>query len=499
MQPLIELGRQGAVGYRHAELVVPRRNIIPEEYLRTTPLNLPELTEHDVTREMMERSHHVLSVDEAKLFPLGSCTMIYTPHAARRVEDFANSHLYQPDSSVQGNLRILYDLENILSELGGAKKGTLQPIAGAHGELTAMFMIGAYHKFRNDKRRYALIPQSAHGTNPSSAAMAGLEVRNLPPEENGKLDLGVLKDYLSQTDRETGRELGYSVAAFMITQPSTYGLYEEKIIEITGLMHKYGIQVYCDGANFAALNNRVKLIDLGADAFHFNLHKTFGVYHGGGGPGAGFVGVAEHLESFLPVPLIKKRQDKFVRSYNAPLSIGPVSGTLGNFLADIIAYQYIHLMGSDGMREATGIAVLNGNYQHHLLSKFLPPAFAEYVMHEGIVTDAELRKLKVKIQLDGKPDEKDRPLTVADLAKAIIDSGRYYAPTVSFPLHEGILTEPTSSARRQDMDDFAADLEQIVIRASEDPEWLATSPHNLIVGRGQQALANRNPVFKWVL
>ncbi|MBI2580669.1 aminomethyl-transferring glycine dehydrogenase subunit GcvPB [Candidatus Woesearchaeota archaeon] len=475
MKPLNELSREGAGGYRLPKLEVPPQPQLPQSYLRAE-LKLPQLTEHDVIREFMGRSHANTSVDGSPLFPLGSCTMIYTPIAARKAPElFAQLHPLQPAQTAQGALKLMHDLERILSEMGGAAAGSLQPAAGAHSELTAMFMIAAYHKSKGEdkQRRVVLIPDSAHGTNPASAAMAGYAVETVPSDKRGRLDYARLEEVL--------REKGESVAAFMITQPSTYGIYDEKINDITALLHRHGAQVFCDGANFAALTNRVKFGDLGVDVFHFNLHKTFGVPHGGGGPGAGFVGAAEHLVPFLPVPRVEERNGRFELSHDHPQSIGTLSSAYGNFLADVMAYAYIQLLGSEGFREASGVAVLTGNYMHRMLSEVLPPAFPGLVMHEGIVLDTPLRKLSLKVM---------------DLVKGIIDLG-YYAPTVSFPLGNGILTEPTHSASRGAIDGFAQDVAEIVKHAEQDPLWLAASPHNTPARRFEEAKANRNPVFIW--
>ncbi len=482
--PLNELSREGAGGYRLPSLEVPFQTPLPQKYLRAD-LPLPQLTEHDAVREFMKRSHTNTSVDGSPLFPLGSCTMIYNPAAIRDVAVFANLHPLQPEQTSQGALRILFDLERILSELGGAAAGTLQPAAGAHSELTAVFMIAAYHASRGegDQRKTVLIPDSAHGTNPASAAMAGYNVQTAPSNKSGRLDLEALTKIME--------EKGNTVAALMITQPSTFGIYDEQIKDITKVMHDYGAQVFCDGANFAALVNRVKFGDLGIDVFHFNLHKTFGVPHGGGGPGAGYTGAAKHLVPFLPTPRIESSMERFVLSFDHPQSIGTVSSAYGNFLADVMADKYILLMGSDGLMESSGVAVEAGNYQHQLLSKILPPAFGGVVMHEGIVLDTPLRGLKVN------SDGRAKQLTVIDLVKALTDLG-YYAPTVGFPLHDGILTEPTHSASKAAMDAFARDLKEAVEHATQDPEWLATSPHSTLVGRLKEAESDRNPVFTWV-
>ena len=485
MKQLIELSREGAGGYRLPPSVVPQQTQLPEKYLRTS-LNLPQLTEHDAVREFMERSHTNVSVDGAPLFPLGSCTMIYTPTSARKVaEEFARLHPLQPAQTSQGALRLMYDLERTLSEMGGASAGTLQPAAGAHSEITAVFMIAAYHRSRGEgpKRKIVLIPDSAHGTNPASAAMAGYKVLEVPSNSAGRLDYKKLEEIV--------KENGAAIAALMVTQPSTFGIYDESIKDVTALMHSCGAQVYGDGANFAALANWVKFGDLGFDVFHFNLHKTFGVPHGGGGPGAGFVGAAQHLEPFLPVPRVDARGEGFVLSFDQPQSIGTVSSAYGNFLADVMAYKYIQLLGSDGFREASAAAVLTGNYMHHLLSQILPAAFPGRVMHEGIVLDTPLRKLKPET------NGNEKALTVIDLVKALVDKG-YYAPTVGFPHHQGILTEPTHSASKGAIDGFASVLKEAVEHAMKDPDWLATSPHNTPVGRLLEAESDRNPVFTWV-
>ncbi len=482
--PLNELSREGAGGYRLPPLEVPLQTPLPQNYLRAD-LQLPQMTEHGARREFMKRSHANTSVDGSPLFPLGSCTMIYNPAAIRDVAAFANLHPFQPAQTSQGALRMLYDLERILSELGGAEAGTLQPAAGAHSELTAVFMIAAYHRSRGEgsQRKTVLIPDSAHGTNPASAAMAGYDIQTVPSNKKGRLDLEALTKIMG--------EKGNTVAAFMITQPSTFGIYDEQIKGITKVMHDYGAQVFCDGANFAALVNRVKFGELGVDVFHFNLHKTFGVPHGGGGPGAGYTGATKHLVPFLPTPRIEERSGRFALSFDHPKSIGTISLAHGNFLADVMAYKYILLMGSDGLREGSGVAVLAGNYQHHLLSQVLPPEFGGMVMHEGIVLDTPLRRLSVAA------DGKQRQLTVLDLVKALTDLG-YYAPTVGFPLHNGILTEPTHSASKAAMDAFARDLKEAVEHAIRDPKWLATSPHNTLVGRLEEAESDRHPVFTWV-
>ncbi len=504
LKTLDELSRPGAVGYRLPTLHLPEPEVLPLSYgalplryLREEfggpyrALKLPELSERDVVRAFANRGRANVSVDGADLYPLGSCTMIDTPHAARRVDAFSGLHPWQPEETVQGALGLMYRLERILSEFGGAYKGTLQPAAGAHGELTAMLMIAAYHRSRGEERSVVLIPDSAHGTNPATAAMAGYTVVAVKSDSTGRLSMDDLESKLE--------EHGAKVAALMITQPNTYGIYDESLPRIAEAVHKRGGEVYCDGANFAALTGRVLLGQLGVDAFHFNLHKTFGVPHGGGGPGAGFVGIAEHLAPFLPVPLIEQNIDGlFVLSYDRPSSIGTVSSAFGNFLADVMAYQYIHLMGDDGFREASAVSVLAGNYMHRLLGEVLEPAFPGLVAHEGIVRATALEALTVNT------GGKERRLNVTDLAKGLISRlglGIFHAPTIGWPVHDGLLTEPTHSASKGAMDRFAAQVEYVMAMARADPEWLARAPYGTpssrIQGTPQEAEANRKPVLTW--
>lgn len=480
MQLLTEISREGAGGYILSALTVPTQELLPDRYLRKD-LNLPQVSEMDIKKEFMERGNANISVDDALLFCLGSCTMGYTPDLIRKIHlPFLGLHPLQPEQSAQGAFRILHNLERILSEFGGAEEGTLHPAAGAHSELTSIYMIEKYHRDRGEgeKRKYVVVPDSSHGTNPATAAMAGYSKENIisiPTYKDGSMDYDALKEFVN--------EHGDEVAALMITQPNTFGIYDKRIKEITELMHEHGAKVFCDGANFAALTGRVRYADLGVDVWHFNLHKTFGVPHGGGGPGAGYVGATPDLVPYLPGPRIVENEGRFSLEYN-PKSIGSISSAFGNFLADVMSYGYILLLGQDGFREASGRAVLAANYLFEKVKLVLPPAFDVPVAHEFVVMDVPLQNYG---------------LTAGDFAKGLIDRGIY--PTVNFPHASSIvrdpitkkllygpkignfLIEPTFNPKLSTLDEVAMVFDEIAKRAMESPDWLRYSPHNLSIAR----------------
>src|SRR3989344_431256 len=480
MQLLTEISREGAGGYSLSALTIPTQELLPDRYLRKD-LNLPQVSEMDITKEFMERANTNISVDDAKLFCLGSCTMGYTPDLIRKIHlPFLGLHPLQPEQTAQGAFKILHNLERILSEFGGAEEGTLHPAAGAHSELTAIYMIEKYHRdnCEGEKRKYVVIPDSSHGTNPATATMAGYAKENvvsIPTDKDGSMDYNALKEFMN--------EHGDEVAALMITQPNTFGIYDKRIKEITELMHEHGAKVFCDGANFAALTGRVRFADLGVDIWHFNLHKTFGVPHVGGGPGAGYVGATSDLVPYLPGPRIVENEGTFSLEYN-PKSIGAVSSAFGNFLADVRSLGYILALGQDGFREASGRAVLAANYLFEKVKLVLPPAFDVPVAHEFVVLDIPLQKYG---------------LTAGDFAKGLIDRRIY--PTVNFPHASSIvrdpmtkellygpkiwnfLIEPTFNPKLSTLDDVAVDFEQILKQAQEEPDWLKYSPYTLSVGR----------------
>lgn len=499
MQTLNELHIPGGNDYTLPPLGVPLVEV-PPKYRRGT-LPLPEIRKWTLEEAFTDRAQANISVDSTiggeGLYPLGSCTMIYTPPLVRRSHrPFQGLHPYQPIETVEGTLSLMYDLERILSEMGGAHEGTLQPAAGAHSELTALLMIAKYFESKGEhvQRRVVLIPDSAHGTNPATATMAGYKVVPIPSDDQRRLDYKHLEGVM--------KTRGSEVAALMITHPSTYGVYDEQITDITALLHGHGALVYGDGANFVALSNRVKFGDLGIDVFHFNLHKTFGVPHGGGGPGAGYVGVAAELAPFLPIPRIVHTTAGYGLSFDHPQSIGTLSSAYGNFLADVMAYTYTLLLGADGFRETSAAAVLTGNYLHRRLSELFPPHNnGGLVMHEGIVLDGSLDGLGPRgfkgISMPVAKD-KTKPITWADFVKALIDRG-HYAPTVAFPVHNGILSEPTYSASKGAIDRFVDDCRETLEHIHQDPSWLARVPEFLPVGRLQEAESDRNPIPIWRL
>ena len=500
MQPLDQLHRPGAGGYVLPSLQVAPQQGLPAAYARENPLKIPELTEHDVVREFSRRGDANTSVDTANLFPLGSCTMIYNPIQIRNVAPFAKIHPRQPEYTIQGALKLLYDLTQIEVELNGMAAGTLQPCAGAHSELAAILMVAEfYRQTEGSNRKIVICPDSAHGTNPATAAMVGYQVHQINSTPDGLFDLESLIGFMGEKNKGSAR--GYDVAAIMITQPSTFGIYDPNIKNISKVMSNYGAQIYMDGANLIALVGRVLPGSLGITVIHNNEHKTLGVPHGGGGPGAGFVGVAEHLVPYLPIPVLALAGNEVVLDYNRPHSIGSISSALtGNFLANVMAYQYTKLMGADGLREACGVSVLTGAYMHHKLSEILEPAFRTPVMHEGIVIfDKDAQNIGVPIDHDGSPMRSgERQVDMTDLVKMVI-SGEFYAPTIGFPsIHRGekvmgsILSEPTHSARKEDIDQFVAGFSSALQTAREHPEIAATAPNG---ARIMQVDANRKPVF----
>jgi glycine dehydrogenase subunit 2 len=455
--------------------VKPVQDLLPAGELRQE-LNLPEVSELDVVRHFTRLSKLNYSVD-GEFYPLGSCTMKYNPKLDENVAalpGFRQLHPLQPESTVQGALRVLYELEQLLGEITGLPGVSTQPVAGAHGELTGILMVRAAHVKQGRMRRKVLIPDSAHGTNPATAAMAGYEAVTVGHDrQSGELDL---QDFRAKLDDEC--------AAIMITVPNTLGLFERQIVEICRLAHEVGCYVYCDGANMNAMVGQVRPGDLGVDLLHINLHKTFAVPHGGGGPGGGAICVAPQLAPFLPAPVVVRHQDgSYGFDHQRPDSIGRVHGFHGNFNAALRSYTYILSLGKEGLYELGANAVLNANYLRHRLRE----AFRFYVdrtcMHEFV--------------LDGRP-LREHGLRTLDLAKRLIDYG-YHPPTIYFPLiaPEAIMVEPTETESRQTLDAFAEAMLAIAREAREEPERLRHAPHNTPVGRLDEVRAARQPDLRW--
>lgn len=471
----IEKSVAGRRAVRFAKAAKPAAAWLPESLLRKTPPRLPEMGEFEVVRHYTRLSRLNFCLD-TNFYPLGSCTMKYNPRATEEVaglDGFAGAHPCAPDSAAQGTLEILHRLEKLLCEVTGLAAFTLQPAAGAHGEFTGILVAGAYHRARKDqKRTEILVSDAAHGTNPASAVLGGFSVRTVPSRPDGRLDPAALK-----------AELGPQTALVMLTIPNTLGLFESHIREIAESVHATGALLYMDGANFNALLGLAKPADFGVDILHLNLHKSFSTPHGGGGPGAGPVGVTAELANFLPVPRVALENGKFVLKTKIPGSIGRVRSFAGNVGVAIRAYAY--LRGHDGrtLRSIAENAILNANYARVRLKDLFPAAVDEPCMHECV--------------LHAEP-EKMNGVKTLDVAKRLLDHG-FYAPTIYFPLivHEAIMIEPTETETRETLDDFVAALRAIHAEALADPERVRAAPHNLPVKRLDELAAARTPNIAW--
>ncbi len=477
-EPLIyELSKPGRRGYTLPRLDVPERaltDFLPESQLRRKPAPLPEVSENEVIRHFVRLSEMNYSVDTG-FYPLGSCTMKYNPKINEdmaALPGFTDIHPLQPEETVQGALELMYQLQQYLAAISGFDAITLQPAAGAHGELTGILIARAYHEKQGNPRKIVLVPDSAHGTNPASVTLSGYVTRTVKSNDRGTIDLEDLE-----------RNLSEEVAAFMVTNPNTLGLFEEDILEIARRVHEVGALMYMDGANLNALMGKVRPADLGFDIMHFNLHKTFSTPHGGGGPGSGPVGVKAFLEPFLPVPRIVKTDEGYRLSWDHPDSIGKVHTYYGNFLVMVRAYTYIRMMGPEGLTRVTEDAVLNANYLRVLTGQVLPVAYDRPCMHEFVLTGKPLKQYGVR---------------TLDVAKRLLDYG-FHAPTVYFPLivPEALMIEPTETETKETLDAFAETLKRIVKEAQENPELLHEAPHRTPVRRLDEARAARFPDLRY--
>ncbi len=475
---LFEMSRPGRRGYSLPSNDVPEKSLdelLPRKAQRSEPLELPELSEVGVVRHYTELSTRNFGVDTG-FYPLGSCTMKYNPKINEEVAvlpGFAFMHPCQPEETTQGALELLYNFEQGLKELTAMDRFTMQPAAGAHGELTGLMVIQAYHRSRGDhNRNKVLIPLSAHGTNPATVSMAGYEVVQIPCDDRGLVDLDALKEAVDET-----------TAALMLTNPSTLGLFEEEIIPMAKAVHEVGGLLYYDGANLNAIMGYTRPGDMGFDVVHLNIHKTLSTPHGGGGPGSGPVGVKERLIPFLPVPLVSKEEDRFYLDYDVPETIGKMHSFYGNFGVAIKAYTYMRMMGAEGLKEASTDAVINANYLMSLLKKTYYVPYDRICKHEFIVS--------------AKP-EKKKGAGAGDIAKALLDRN-FHPPTVYFPLivDEALMIEPNDTEAKETLDAFAATMEQIAKDIDEDAEKVAHGPYNTVVGRLDEVRAVRNPVLIW--
>ncbi len=478
---IFEKGAPGRVIPILPEMDVPERpldQLIPASYLRAEPAPLPEVSEIEVVRHYTSLSRRNFGVDLG-FYPLGSCTMKYNPKINEDMASlpgFARLHPLVDDSLAQGAIRLLYELERYIAEITGMARVTLQPAAGAHGEITGLMIIKAYHESRGDsKRNVVLIPDGAHGTNPASATLADYITAELKSDERGGVDLAHLEETLKQYE---GR-----IAALMMTNPNTLGLFDENIVEIARKVHAAGGQLYYDGANANAIMGITRPGDMGFDVVHLNLHKTMSTPHGGGGPGAGPIGVAPHLTPFLPGPLPAKDESGYFWEDVGPQSIGRVRANCGNFLVLVRAYTYIRSNGPDGLRLVSDTAVLNANYMMRALEEDYDLPFNRACMHEFVFSADRQKKLGV---------------SALDIAKRILDFDMH-PPTIYFPLivHEAMMIEPTETETRETLDSFIAVMKQIAREARETPNIILEAPHNTPVGRLDQTQAARKPDLRW--
>jgi len=468
---IFELSKPGRIGYS-----LPKANIpdyeIEESNLRTLPFDMPELTELDVVRHYTNLSQKNYGVEQG-FYPLGSCTMKYNPKINEEIASnpmFTKLHPLQPIDTVQGALEIYYNTDKILCELTGFSEFTFNPFAGAHGEAVGLMIMKEYHIRNNDlKRTKIIVPDSAHGTNPASASVCGMEILEVESTNEGTVNIEKLKELLND-----------EVAGIMLTNPNTIGIFENEISEIADLMHENGSLLYYDGANLNALLGISRPADMGFDIMHINLHKTFSTPHGGGGPGSGPVGVTNKLKNLLPNPRIIKKDNKFNFNYSSN-TIGSISGFYGNFLVVLKAYSYLLTLGKENVNDVARLAVLNANYIKESLKDYYRLPIKGICKHEvvfdGLISNAA---------------------TTLDVAKRLLDYG-YHPPTIYFPLlfHQSMMIEPTEDESKETLDGFIDVMKKIAVEAEENPQLLKEAPHNTQVRRLDEVKAARNPIVKY--
>ena len=475
---IFEKSVKGRMGIAMPKLDVPKVSLsdsIPSELLRETPANLPEVSEPQVVRHYVNlsvKNHHV----DKDLYPLGSCTMKYNPKindALASLPGFANIHPHQPVKNVQGALHIMYELEQMLLKITGMSAATLQPSAGSQGEFAGILIMKKYHEQNGENRKYIIIPETAHGTNPASVSLGGFKAREVKSDNRGRVDFEDLK---SKLDDE--------VAGMMLTQPNTLGLFEDQIEAISEEVHKVGALMYMDGANMNAVVGLCKPAEMGFDIIHINLHKTFSTPHGGGGPGAGPIAVVEKLAPFLPIPkLIKDDNGKYNWISDLPDSIGRLHSFFGNFGILVRAYVYIKMLGDSGLKSMTRVAIINANYLKNKLKDAYNIPFTEGTLHE-FVASGVLQKAK--------------GVKALDIAKALLDYG-FYAPTIYFPnnVPEAMMIEPTESETKETLDRFVSALLEINEKINSDPDLIRDAPMTTPVIRLDETKANRELDLRW--
>ncbi len=474
---LFEEGSAGRRGFDLPALDVPSKDIsevIDSSLLRNEIPGMPELSEVDVIRHFTRLSTWNYHIDLG-LYPLGSCTMKYNPkinERMARLDGFMLAHPLLPAELIQGALEVQKTLEQCLAEISGMDAVSLQPAAGAHGEMTGILLIRAWHESRGNPRKKILIPDSAHGTNPASATISGYVVENVPSNKRGTVDLDHLRKMVSE-----------DVAAIMITNPNTLGVFETEIAEITELMHSRGALVYMDGANLNALMGITRPGDFGVDVLHINLHKTFTTPHGGGGPGSGPVAVKRILEPFLPYPVVGRKSEGYFFDYDRPQSIGKIKAYNGQFGMHVRALCYILANGPEGLKQVSEVAVLNANYIRAKLKEAYALAYESPSLHEVVFSD----------RIQARKD-----IHVWDIGKRLMDYG-FHPPTVHFPLivPGAIMIEPTETESKQELDAFVNAMLAIAKEAEENPELVKSAPHTTRIGRIDEAAAARKPVLRW--
>jgi glycine dehydrogenase subunit 2 len=449
-----------------------RRKVIPADYLADDPPPLPELGEMDLVRHYTALAHRLFSIDQ-QFYPLGSCTMKYNPRINEKAVAVSNTlglHPYQRDEDTQGLLELLYRLSCDLAEIGGMDEVTLQPAAGAHGEMTGLLIINAYHRDRGETRTKVLTPDTAHGTNPATCIMCGNTLVTVKSRDDGRVDL---EDLRSKVDADT--------AALMITNPNTCGKFDDQIGDIADILHAAGAQVYLDGANMNAVMGITRPGDFGVDVMHYNTHKTFSTPHGCGGPGSGPVGVAEHLKPYLPVPIIIQRDDgTYGWDHNRPKSIGKVRSFIGQTGVLVRAYAYIRSLGHDGLRNVSEKAVLAANYVAARIKDRYPLPYPGPYAHEFITV----------------PDFDELGVREVDFAKRLLDYN-IHPPTMSWPILHCLMIEPTETESRRTLDAFCDALLAMADEAHNEPQLLFDAPHSMPVTRLDEVSANRKPVVRW--
>lgn len=473
---IFEVSEEGRTGYKLPELDVENCELdalLPKDLIDEKLVEFPEVSEVDVIRHFTNLSSKNYGLDHG-MYPLGSCTMKYNPKINEdmaSLDGFANIHPFQTEEDIQGALRLLYELAESLSEISGMDCTTLQPAAGAQGEYTGVMLMKSYHAKNGDtKRNKIIIPDSAHGTNPATANMAGYQIVELKSNDKGMMDLEALR-----------AAVGEDTAGLMLTNPNTLGMSDENIAEITKIVHEAGGLCYYDGANFNAIMGKAKPGEMGFDILHYNLHKTMSTPHGGGGPGAGPVGCKEFLKEFLPKPIVEKREDgTYFLNYDKKDSLGKVKDFYGHFGILVRAYTYILSMGGDGLKRASEVAVLNANYLQTRLKEYYKLPLDRICKHEFVLAG-----------LKGDLHE----ITTLDIAKRLLDKG-FHAPTVYFPLiiNEAIMIEPTETETKQTLDAFAEAMIEIAKEAEEDASILTEAPHNTPVTRPDETKAAKDTI-----